>query len=424
MTPSRFLLSKSKSAKDFSSLFFSNLLQKIFGLVREPVTAYFFGSSLLYANYLLLRTGADLFAQFTAGNALRANLLPKFTKIYSSHQLVSLKEVFSFSNRFMIFLFIVSQFLQGAIIFYIDSNHSLLLFSLSLLLSLSICFNFFNTMYLTIMQSRGKFLKYSIATTLNSFIVAIFIYPLTLFFGLIGLVFSRLLGIMVLMFSYVLPMNKETDGYEVKLTNRDLNLPTLILGNFSNIIIISSRFVSGIDGSNNITYFTYSVFILNALLTSVISNISTLLLRRMSIKEDKLALYYSVGISLFVGLVLVLGLEFVGYELIKLVFFRGEFTLLDVEETTSFIQRLSYSFILMFISTTLFQPFFSLPSERIRKEKSWMSAIFLSVIFGGMIFLFFSSSLDVQDRSLILIYTASIVSVILSLYSYMIYNKR
>ena len=226
------------------------------------------------------------------------------------------------------------------------------------------------------------------------------------------------------MFSYVLPMNKETDGYEVKLTNRDLNLPTLILGNFSNIIIISSRFVSGIDGSNNITYFTYSVFILNALLTSVISNISTLLLRRMSIKEDKLALYYSVGISLFVGLVLVLGLEFFGYELIKLVFFRGEFTLLDVEETTSFIQRLSYSFILMFISTTLFQPFFSLPSERIRKEKSWMSAIFLSVIFGGMIFLFFSSSLDVQDRSLILIYTASIVSVILSLYSYMIYNKR
>ena len=32
---------KSNSVKDFSSLFFSNILQKVFGLVREPVVAFF-----------------------------------------------------------------------------------------------------------------------------------------------------------------------------------------------------------------------------------------------------------------------------------------------------------------------------------------------------------------------------------------------
>ena len=74
-----------QSVKDFSSLFFSNIIQKIFGLIREPIIAYFFGSSLIYANYLLLKTGADFFSQFTVGNALRANLLPKLTKIYDKY---------------------------------------------------------------------------------------------------------------------------------------------------------------------------------------------------------------------------------------------------------------------------------------------------------------------------------------------------
>ena len=62
-------------------------------------------------------------------------------------------------------------------------------------------------------------------------------------------------------------MNKKKDGYEIPISRRDLNIPTLILGNFINIIIISSRLVSGSDGGISITYYTYSVFILNALLT-------------------------------------------------------------------------------------------------------------------------------------------------------------
>ena len=233
-------VTRSKSLKDFSSLFFSNIFQKLLGLVREPVVAFFFGSSLLYANYLLLRTAADLFSQFTVGNALKANLLPKFTKIYDTYKKVSLKKVFSFSKRTMILLFIISQIFQSIIILYLDSEYNYTLFIISILLSFSICFNFLNNLFLTIMQSKGQFFKFSIATTLNSFIVAVFIYPFTLFCGIFGLVISRLLGIIILTFSYILPMNRERDGYELKLTRKDLNISTLILGNFANIIIICS----------------------------------------------------------------------------------------------------------------------------------------------------------------------------------------
>ena len=126
---------KSRSAKDFFNLFFSNILQKIFGLIREPIIAYFFGSSILYAHYLLLRTGSDFFAQFTAGNALKANLLPKFTKIYNEYKLVSLKKVFSFSKSIMVLLFLISQAIQTIIIFSLESEYDLLFQGRLLLIS-------------------------------------------------------------------------------------------------------------------------------------------------------------------------------------------------------------------------------------------------------------------------------------------------
>ena len=414
---------RSDSVKDFSFLFFSNVLQKVFGLVREPVVAFFFGSSLFYANYLLLRTVADFFSQFTVGNALKANLLPKFTKVYEKYKDVSFGKVLSFSKRTMLLLFVLSQIVQFAIIWYLDSDYTLLLVIISVLLSISICFNFLNTIYLTIMQAEAKFFSYSIATTLNSFLVAVFIYPLTFFFNVFGLVISRLIGILSLTVAYVVPMNKKKDGFDVPISRRDLNISTLILGNFANIIIISSRLVSGSDGGVSITYYTYSVFILNALLTAVVGNISTLLLRKVSIKKNSMFMLYSLLTSLVVGLGLVLGLESYGYELIKLIYMRGEFNLSDVGKTSIFIQNLSYAFVLIFIATILFQPFFSLPIDSSRKVRRNISIVFVVTIILGFIFSFISD-ISVEKESIIMIYSLSIISVLLSSFSYFYYLKE
>ena len=413
---------QSDSVKDFSSLFFSNILQKLFGLVREPVVAFFFGSSLFYANYLLLRTIADLFSQFTVGNALKANLLPKFTKIFQKYKKLSFKRIMIFSKSTMVLLFILSQIIQLVIILILDSQYSFELLIISILLSISICFNFLNTIFLTILQARAKFLSYSIATTLNSFLVAVFIYPFTLFFSVFGLVFSRLIGILSLTFFYVIPMNKKNIGYDIPISKNDLNFSTLILGNFANIIIITSRMISGSDGGVYITYFTYSVFILNALLTSVVGNISTLLLRKVSIKRNNMFMIYSLLISIIVGFGLVVGLEFYGYELIKMVYMRGEFNLNDVENTTVYIQKLSYAFVLIFIATTFFQPFFSMKLSETKHIRRKIALIFISTILLSIIFCL-TSNIDVIFESLLVIYFGSIASIFLSVYSYFYYIK-
>jgi len=414
---------RSSSLRDFSSLFFSNILQKFFGLVREPVIAFFFGSSLLYANYLLLRTVADFFSQFTVGNALKANLLPKFTKVFKKNKEMSYGKILSFSKRTMLLLFVLSQIVQFVIIYTLNSEYTVLLIFVSVLLSVSICFSFLNTIYLTIMQAEGKFFSYSVATTLNAFLVAVFVYPLILFFNIFGLVISRLIGILSITYTYVIPMNKKKSGFEVPISRKDLNIPTLILGNFANIIILSARLVSGSDGGVSITYFTYSVFILNALLTSVVGNVSTLLLRNLSIKKNNMFMLYSLLLSLFVGLFLVLGLELYGFDLIKIIFMRGEFKMEHVVNTTSFIQNLSYSFVLIFIATTLFQPFFSLSIDSSRKVRRNISILFIITIVSGFIFSL-SMNLPVKTESFIMIYSSSIMSVILSAYSFVYYLKQ
>ena len=66
-----------KSVTDFIYMFLSSIVKKGLGFLREIILAFFFGSSIMYANYLLLKTVTDFFSQLTFGNALQANLMPK-----------------------------------------------------------------------------------------------------------------------------------------------------------------------------------------------------------------------------------------------------------------------------------------------------------------------------------------------------------
>jgi len=412
----------SQSLKDFLNLFFTNILQKFLGLIRELVIAFFLGSSILYANFLLLRVVADFFSQITAGNALKANLLPKFTKFYERHNEVSLNEVFRFSKQSSIYLFFLSQIIQTLVIFHLKLESNLLFFGVSFLLSFSICFNFINTIFLTILQARGLFLKYSYASVTNSLVFTILVYPLISLGSVIGLAVSRMIGILSMYFSFVKPLRKENFGLEITLNHSDFNLSTLILGNFANIIIISSRFMAGADGSNEITFFMYAVVLLNALLTAVIGNISTILLRNITINKSTVLMMYSLFISIFLGLIMVLVLYFYNNEIVKFVYLRGAFNIYDVEQTASYLYELSFAFLLLFISTILFQPFLSLPIEKTKKIRLFMVIIFLLSIFFSIIFsdLYLYTS---RESSFLLMYISSAVSVIISIFSFFKYIK-
>ena len=410
----------SQSLKDFSSLFVSNIFQKVLGLIRELVIAFFLGSSILYANFLLLRVVADFFSQITAGNALKANLLPKFTKLYDKYEEISLTQVFVFSKKTSIYLFLISQFIQTTVIFYLDLQNSFLFFGASFVLSFSICFNFINTIFLTIIQARGMFLRYSYASVTNSSVFTVLVYPLISVASVAGLAISRLIGILSMSMAFVKPMQNENTGVEIKLERSDFNFPTLVLGNFANIIIISSRLVTGADGSNSIAFFMYAVVILNALLTSVISNISTILLRKISIKKNTRLMLYSLLISLFVGLIMVIGLYFFSYDIIKFVYLRGAFNLSDVQQTSAYLYDLSFAFVLLFIASILFQPFLSLTIVTTKKVRLKLVISFLVILLLSCSVVFFPEFAQ-KEKALIVMYSSSVTAVILAIYSYIKY---
>jgi putative peptidoglycan lipid II flippase len=403
-------------------MFCANIIKKGFGFVREIILASIFGSSVLYANFLLLKTVSELFSDLTQGSAMQASLLSKFSKLYSSNDDISLVNIFKFSQKIMLGLFILSQLIQIPIILYINPEYFWTFIFLSLLLGIILSINFYNAIFLVIMQGKGQFKKHSIATTMDMFISTLILYPLSLLFGVIGIAISRLLGLLSLFYIYLFPMFREQKGKDVEFGIKDFNISLLLLGNFANIIMLLSRFVAGLDDGNNITFFNYSVVLLNVLLTAVVLNLNTIVLRRLSIKKDIRLVLFSGFTALILGLGLVFVINTFGFEIIQFIFQRGAFTLEDTLATLAYAKDLSYSFVLIFLASALFQPFFSLPQEYLNLSSKNIALLFLISI--GLIIAYFQfSPSSAKSQSLIMMYSLSALYFILSLYSYVKYYR-
>jgi hypothetical protein len=266
------------------------------------------------------------------------------------------------------------------------------------------------------MQGKGQFKKHSFSTTMDIFISTLILYPLSILFEVIGIVISRLVGLLSLFYIYLSPMSNEQKGVDVKFGLKDFNISILFLGNFANIIMLLSRFTAGLDDGNNITFFNYSIVLLNVLLTAVILNLNTIVLRRLSIKKDLRLVILSGFSALFLGLGLVFVINTYGFNIIQFIFQRGAFTLEDTFATFAYAKDLSYSFVLIFIASALFQPFFSMDQDLIKRESSVMARIlFLAIV--GLFVVFNFISLDARDNSLIMIYSLSVLSMFLSIFS-------
>lgn len=411
-----------KITTDFIYMFSSNILKKFFGFLREIILAFFFGSSLLYANYLFLKTATDFFSQFTLGSALQANIMPKFTKLYSNETSVDISSVFNFSKYFSLKLFVFSLFIQIPLIFYINPESIALYFVLSVLLGIVLSVNFFNSIFLTILQAKGNFKKHSVATSLNISLSTLLLYPFTLFFGIIGVVFSRLSGAITLAVLYIRPLLSVKGDVKANLSVNDLNFSILILGNFANIIMFSSRFISGADGSNNIAFYTYAIIFLNVFLTAVIMNINTLVLKIISVKRDYKIILISTLISTLVGGLFIFLISLFSFEIVSFVFERGAFSSDDTLLTSTYINDICWSFLFMFIASALFQPYFTLPQSYLNKKSKFLARPFLFAIVLLFIYFYFNSH-GVRFDSLVMIYTLSFISFILSIIAFVKYYR-
>ncbi len=408
---------------NFSYLFTSNIFKKILGFFRELILAFIFGSSIIYANYLLLKTITDFLSQFTFGNALQANLLPKFSRLFHEHKNLNLKGVNYFLKKTAFLIFIISLIIQLVVVFFVIKKSYYLLIATSIILSFILCTNFYNSIFLTFIQAKGEFRKFSIATSFNVFISTVFVYPLSFLFSVIGTAISRLFGVMCLTYMYIKPILHENKGFDVNISKKDFNLSILFLGNLSLFILLFSRFITGINGSSDIAHFNYSFVLLNVILTAFIFNINTILLRDISSNNSKTPFFLSIILtSLIAGAVYYIVMNY-SLEIIEFIYKRGAFSTDDVIATAFFLRELSVYYIILMFTTLFFQPFFSLGIDK-NSDFAKKIIFLLSFVFIFLVVYFIYQPTTNIDACFLFLRIMTIASLILSFVSYIYFLKN
>ena len=413
----------SKSLKDFSFLFSSNILKKILGFFRELVLAFLFGSSLIYASYLILKTITDFFSQFTFGNALQANLIPRFTKLFKDNTLLNLVDVKKFSNKILLLIFLISLIIQFLIISFIIKDYYLILSFIAVILSSILAANFYNSLFLSIIQAKGDFKKFSISTTLNICISTILVYPLSFLLDIIGIAISRLVGVISLSYIYIKPLTRPNTGLLVNLSIKDFQFSVIFLSNISLFILLLARFIIGLDASNQITFFNYSFILLNILLTSIVFNINTVFLRKLSLVKSLLPLLYSFLITLIISILLYVTVSKYSMIIVDFVYNRGAFNNSDVISTASFLLELTPGYIILMFVSIFFQPFFSLGLDKITNISNRFCIVFLMTMICVLSYIFLNN-IDLKNASIFFVNSLSICALILSILSLIYYVRH
>jgi hypothetical protein len=276
-------------------------------------------------------------------------------------------------------------------------------------------------LFLTIIQADGDFKKFSISTTFNIFIATFLIYPLSFLLNVFGVALSRLLGVFALNVKYIKPMLEDNNGYVAKISFKDFNFSVIILANISLFILLTARFITGLNGANEITYFNYAFVLLNIILTAFVFNINSILLRKISLNRNTKFLIYSLLVSIPLALMLYFIISNYNIQIVEFIYKRGMFNSNDVLETSFFLQSLLPSYIMLIFTSILFQPFFSMGVEKISKY----SFNFLIILFSILLILalyIINNDLSSTDASLLFVNVMSFTALLLALTSFIIFR--
>ena len=122
--------------------------------------------------------------------------------------------------------------------------------------------------------------------------------------------------------------------------------------------MLFSRFLIGLNGSNDITHFNYSFVLLNVILTAFVFNINTILLRDISVDNNIKSFFISTVLLSIIASILYYIIFNYNYNIIELIYKRGAFNSDDVIATAFFLKELTVYYIILMFTTLFFNLFF------------------------------------------------------------------
>ena len=184
-----------------------------------------------------------------------------------------------------------------------------------------------------------------------------------------------------------------------------------------------ARFIIGLDASNQITFFNYSFILLNILLTSIVFNINTVFLRKLSLVKSLLPLLYSFLITLIISILLYVTVSKYSVIIVDFVYNRGAFNNSDVISTASFLLELTPGYIILMFVSIFFQPFFSLGLDKITNISNRFCIVFLMTMICVLSYIFLNN-IDLKNASIFFVNSLSICALILSILSLIYYVRH
>lgn len=413
--------------KSAGLLALANILSKVFGFVREVAIAYFFGASPLLASYITLRSISDVFTTFSGGAALEAVLLPRLTRQFASDKPASLERFEIDARQIGKVVALASLALTIPYIALRAGDFTRVelaqLVGVAIIMSLSLGWLFLLSVGLLVLQARGRFARYAVLSSLVDCSMALLTIPSALL-GVLGLALSRLVSIGLVLptcwrearISRHLTANGSVN--ELRLSLRDFDVPTLVAGNFSVVILLGSRIVAGLGGGTSVAHLAYATIVLNSVMTVLIRSMSTVLLRNFSISAERDKVTWSALAALACGAFVVALAYLSGEELISLIYMRGAFSMEDASATAYMFKVLSVPFALQFVSTILLQPMFAAMHAAARWVRKAVTAICLGTFFLALAVALVSPS-SAGDAALFMITATSFLILFVSVGGYM-----
>lgn len=283
--------SKKKSKEgliNLGALSLQSVIVKVFSFLQQMILLYVFGNSKTLAFYIFLKSFTSGITMFSGSNILLANLLPRFSKIYSSNSNVSLAAVRKTTTKISITIFFIVLLTLLTVTLFTFNNYKIdILTSLFLvvIMSVSSAVLFYTLVGLVLLQAKGEYIRFSYASITNHLTTLILIYPLSL----ISIVFSELARFVGIISQYpYLWKNRLEDKSGVvvvpQISFKDFDLKKIVNANYITLIALITNIQLGFFFQDVVVSFNYIHLVFNSIFTVLTMNVAAILLRNISIE--------------------------------------------------------------------------------------------------------------------------------------------
>ncbi len=310
----------------------SNLGAKGAGLVRELLVAAMFGTSPALGMYVILKSGVDAVSVAATG-AFQLNVVPRLVRLARTRGVgVDGPVLLADAIRTGLWAAILSVVAMTSALGLLGRLGAERLW-LSLLLSASLGVLLVGVIGLIGHHAAGRFGRMSGVYLLTAVLMAVIVYPLGIWLGVVGLAVTWLVSVAIqalVVWRPVIWSSKRgqpiVDWRAPSLLRRsDFKVPVIVAGNQMVLCLIAIKLLASWDGLREVAVVNYALVLSGLFVTTIARTMSSVVLKAAADGLSWRRFAQAVGLQLAASACVYVAIVLVGERAIQFAFERGSF---------------------------------------------------------------------------------------------------